>query len=77
MSTLQGISKQIDDLIEMVDNADIVAIIVNEESSDLDESPSRDLGWTNTVMTCFYLEILFCVNVLFCAMIYRVSAAVV
>lgn len=77
MSTLQGISKQIDDLIEMVDNADIVAIIVNEESSDLDESPSCDLGWTNTVMTCFYLEILFCVNVLFCAIIYRVSAAVV
>jgi hypothetical protein len=77
MSTLQGISKQIDELIEMVDNADKVAIIVNEESSALDESPSRDLGWTNTVMTCFYLEILFCVNVLFCAMIYRVSAAVV
>ena len=77
MSTLQGISKQIDDLIEMVDNADIVAIIVNEDSSDLDESPSRDLGWTNTVMTCFYLEILFCVNVLFCAMIYRVSEVLV
>lgn len=80
MSTLQGISKQIDDLIEMVDNADkndSIAIIVNDDASTLNESPSRDVGWTNTAMTCFYLEILFCVNVLFCAMIYRVSAALV
>lgn len=77
MSTLQVISKQIDDLIEMVDNADAVAIIVNDDSSTLNESPSRDLGWTNAAITCFYLEILFCVNVLFCAMIYRVSEVLV
>jgi len=70
------LSKQIDDLIEMVDNADSIAIIVNEDSSTLEESSSTNPGWNNAVRTCFYLEILFCVNVLFCAVIYRATSAV-
>jgi hypothetical protein len=71
------LSKHIDDLIEMVDNADTIAIIVNEDSSTLEESSSTNPDWNTAVRTCFYLEILFCVNVLFCAVIYRASAAMV
>jgi hypothetical protein len=76
MNNLEILSKQIDDLIEMVDNADNIAIIVNEDSSTLEESSSTNPGWNNAVRTCFYLEILFCVNVLFCAVIYRATSAV-
>jgi|LauGreSBDMM110SN_4_FD.fasta_scaffold113877_2 hypothetical protein len=79
MDNLEILSKQIDDLIEIVDNADrnnSIAIIVNEDSYILEESSSINPGWNNAVRTCFYLEILFCVNVLFCAVIYRATAAV-
>ena len=64
----------------MVVNAeknDNIAIIVNDDSSTLEESPIQDLGWNNAIRTCIYLEILFCANVLFCAVIYRATSAVV
>ncbi len=80
MDNLQTLSKQIDDIIEMIDNADkndSIAIIVNEELSTLEESSSTNPVWNTAVRTCFYLEILFCVNVLFCAVIYRATSAVV
>jgi hypothetical protein len=80
MDNLEILSKQIDDLIEMVDNADkndSITIIVNEDLSTLEESSSTNPGWNNAIRTCFYLEILFCVNVLFCAVIYRATSAVV
>jgi hypothetical protein len=75
MDNIEILSKQIDNLIEMVDNADTIAIIVNEDSSTLEESSTNPV-WNNAVRTCFYLEILFCVNVLFCAVIYRATSAV-
>ena len=77
MDNLEILSKQIDNLIEMVDNADSIAIIVSDDSSTLEESSSTNPGWNNAVRTCFYLEILFCVNVLFCAVIYRATSTVV
>ena len=77
MDNIDILSKQIDDLIEMVDNADTISIIVNEDSSTLEESTSTNPSWNNAVRMCFYLEILFCVNVLFCAVIYRATSAVV
>jgi len=80
MDNLEILSKQIDDLIEMVDNADrndSIAIIVNEDSSILEESSSINPCWNNAVRTCFYLEILFCINVLVCALIYHASSVVV
>jgi len=80
MNNLEILSKQIDDLIEMVDNADkndSIEIIVSENLSTLDESTSTNPSWNNAIRTCFYLEILFCVNVFFCAVIYRATSAVV
>jgi hypothetical protein len=77
MDNLEALSKQIDELIEMVDNADTISIIMNDDSTVLDESTSTNPSWNNAVRMCFYLEILFCVNVLFCAVIYRATSAVV